>query len=73
MAAYHESRMKALSEYFALRYPNTPRVIHMGHSLNVGWQSEIIDSVEAVEGQVIDSGGHFVRQIPHVNILPITR
>ncbi|KAL8724671.1 MAG: hypothetical protein Q9166_007822, partial [cf. Caloplaca sp. 2 TL-2023] len=73
MAAYHESRVKALSEYFALRYPNTPRVIHMGRSLNVGWQSDTIDSVEGVEGQVIDSGGHFVRQIPHVNLLPSTR
>lgn len=73
MAAYHESRVKALSEYSALRYPNTPRLIHMGRSSDVGWQSDTIDSVEGVEGQVIDSGGHFARQIPHVNLLPSAR
>lgn len=49
MAAYHESRVKALSEYFALRYPNTPRVIHFGRSSDVGWQSKTIDSVEEVK------------------------
>lgn len=50
MAAYHESRVKALSEYFALRYPNTPRVIYIGRSSDGGWQSKTIDSVEVVEG-----------------------
>ncbi|KAL8961303.1 MAG: hypothetical protein Q9193_002128 [Seirophora villosa] len=70
MSAYHESRLKALSEYFALRYPYTPRIIKLGHSLDPGWEPETIDSVEVVEGQVIDSEGHFPRQIPHVNLLP---
>lgn len=69
MAAIHESRVKQLSEYFALLYPNTPRVIHMGRFSDASWQSDTIDSVEGVEGQVIASGGHFVRQIPHVSLL----
>ena len=70
MSVYHESRLKALSEYFALHYPDTPRVIHIGRSSDVGWQPESIDSIELVEGQVIDCEGHFLRQIPHVNLLP---
>lgn len=53
MAAYHESRVKALSEYFALCYPNTPRVIHFGRSSDAGWQSKTIDSVEVVKGKVL--------------------
>ncbi|KAI4099899.1 MAG: hypothetical protein LQ345_007477, partial [Seirophora villosa] len=70
MSAYHESRLRALSEYFALRYPYTPRIVRLGHSLDSGWEPETIDSVEVVEGQVIDSEGHFPRQIPRVKLLP---
>ncbi|CAL8584288.1 hypothetical protein XPA_009892 [Xanthoria parietina] len=70
MAAYHESRVKALSEYYALCHPNTPRVIHFGRSSDAGWQSRTIDTVEVVEDQRLDTGGHFQRQISHVSILP---
>ncbi|KAL9012773.1 MAG: hypothetical protein Q9173_002479, partial [Seirophora scorigena] len=70
MSAYHESRLRALSEYYALRHPYTPRIIRIGRSSDVGWEPETIDSVEVVEGQVIDSQGHFPRQIPLVQLLP---
>ncbi|KAL8942679.1 MAG: hypothetical protein Q9216_001533 [Gyalolechia sp. 2 TL-2023] len=45
----------------------------MGRSSDAGWESETIDLVGGVEGSVMASGGHFVRQIPHVNLLPSTR
>lgn len=50
MAAYHESRIRALSEYFAFCDPDAPRVIRIGYASDNGWRSETIETVEAVEG-----------------------
>ncbi|KAL8709388.1 MAG: hypothetical protein Q9220_005882 [cf. Caloplaca sp. 1 TL-2023] len=68
MTAYHESRVKALSEYYALRDPDKLWIVKLGHSSCTNWQSANIDSLESVEDQVMDFRGHFVRQVQHVNL-----
>ena len=73
MAAYHESRAKALSEYFTRRDPETPRIVQVGRIQESGWQSETIDTVDRETDQVVSSEGHFERRIPDVQLLHSTR